>query len=267
MSARAERVFLPTLRELEQRLSVPIPERVRILWELEYDLEELRGRLEAQGHSSEGARQRALEILAPDAATVRELGRLHTPLYRRLTRGVRGDLLRLLERVALAVTASAVLAIEAALLLRADLLRAPSPFIWPVLALGALLFAAAAGKAFELWVRRDHRAPERGLAAISGLVAAIVGTAFVGAFIELYRLIASFEVAGAPSGRAAIEWLSRSSGLLAVALLLAMAGALAWFLMAHWLALVTGARHDLLGTRAPTGTIDSTHLTTHPRTR
>ena len=247
MSVRSERPFLRTVRELERDLPVPIPERVRILRELEYDLEELCGRLETQGLRGGEARARALEMLAPDGATLRELRAMHMPLYLRLTRGVRGDHLRLVERSALAVAAAAVLGIEARLLSGARLLRDPSPFIWPVLALGAVLFAAVATKAFELWIRRDHQVPERGLTPILVLAAVTAATGFAGAFVELYQLVAGFGQGAAETGAPAIAWLARSSGLMAVSLLLAMTGALAWFVMAHWIALVTGARRDLLG--------------------
>jgi hypothetical protein len=251
MSARADRVFLPILRELERELPVPIPERVRILRELEYDLEELRRRLQAQGLSAEEARFHALEILAPDGATLRELSRMHAPLYVRFTHGLRGDRLRILERSAWAVAAAMVLAVEARLLLGTQMLRAPSPFIWPVLALGAILFAAVAGKAFEIWIRRDHRAPERGLGPILALAAATVATGLAGAFVELYQLITGLERGAAEVSALALHWLVRSCGLMAVALLLAMTGALAWFVMAHWIALVTGARRDVLGIGRP----------------
>ena len=260
MSVRADRAFLPTLRALERELAVPLPERVRILRELEYDLEELCGRLEGEGMPSEQARARALEILAPDGTTLRELGRLYTPVYVRLTRGLRCERLRVLERSALALAAATVLVIEAGLLLGADLLRAPSPFIWPVLALGALLFAAVAGKAFELWVRRDHRALERGLGPILTLSAATLVAGAGGSFVELYRLVSGFEASGHASSAAALAWLIRTSSLMAVALLVAMTGALAWFVITHWLALVVGARRDLLGGRAEAALI-------HPDTR
>jgi len=250
MSVRADRVFLPTLRALERELPLPIPERVRVLRELEFDLEELRSSLEAGGASHEEARARALEILAPDGRTMGELGRLHTPMYARLTRGLHGDVLRLIERGALAATGATVLVIEARLLLGVDLLAAPSPFLWVVLGLGALLFAQVAAKAFELWIRRDHRAPERGLGAILALTAAVVATALAGGFIELYGLLSELEAGSAPPAALAFDWLVRSSGLLAVAVLIAMIGALSWFVMAHWLALVDGARRELLGIAA-----------------
>ncbi len=49
MNARAQRAFVPTLREVEHGLALPIPERLRILRELEYDLQELWGRLVEEG--------------------------------------------------------------------------------------------------------------------------------------------------------------------------------------------------------------------------
>ena len=75
MSAPAVRAFLPTLRSVERQLSVPIPARVRILRELEFDLEELRRRLEAKGHPAEDARARSLDALVPDPRALRELAR------------------------------------------------------------------------------------------------------------------------------------------------------------------------------------------------
>jgi hypothetical protein len=247
MSARSERVFLPMLRQLDQELRVPVPERVRILRELEFDLEELRSRLEGEGRSREEARARALEMLAPDGVTLRELSRLHTPTYLRLTRRLRGDRLRVLERGALALATASVLLIEATLLAGADVLREPSPFIWPVLGVGALLFAAIAAKVFELWIKRDHRTPDRGLGVILALAALSMGTAMIGSFLDLYRVASEIEGAPRQASTLMTDWLVRSSGLGAVAILVAMAGALAWFVLTHWLALVSGARHDLLG--------------------
>ncbi len=56
MNGRAARGFAPVLREVERGLALPIPDRIRILRELEYDLEELRDRLVAGGLSPDVAR-------------------------------------------------------------------------------------------------------------------------------------------------------------------------------------------------------------------
>ena len=94
----APRVFLPTLREVERQLPVPLPRKVRILRELEFDLEEMHARFLAQGLAPAAARARALEVLVPDPATLDALGHVHMPLYRRATRHMADDRLRLFER-------------------------------------------------------------------------------------------------------------------------------------------------------------------------
>ncbi len=59
MSGPAARGFATVLREVESGLALPIPDRVRILRELEYDLEELSAQLVAGGLTEEAARGRA----------------------------------------------------------------------------------------------------------------------------------------------------------------------------------------------------------------
>ncbi len=247
MSSGAARVFLPVLREVERGLPVPIPERVRILRELEFDLEELRKRLMADGLSPEQARARALEALVPDRIALRALGRLHSPLYRRLTRHVGDANLRMLERSALVTATAAVLLVEARVLIRADLLRDPSPFLWPVLGFGALLFAAIVDKAFELWIKRDHRTPEHGLGGILALAGATLMVGLLGVLFDFYRLAEILE--GSPQSTLALgsQWLLRDAALLSVSILLALAGGLAWFVLSQWLTLVSGAHRDALG--------------------
>ena len=67
---------------------------------------------------------------------------------------------------ALGLTTLSVVVGGSSALLSADLFSNPSPFLWPVLALGGTLFALVLAKAFQLWVKRDHVAPGRGLGVI-----------------------------------------------------------------------------------------------------
>ena len=101
MTTRAHRIFAPVLREVERGMELPIPDRIRILRELEFDLEELWGRLVADGVPAEEARLKALDALVPDAGSLDELDRLHAPLYRRLTSHLSEGRLRFAERLAL----------------------------------------------------------------------------------------------------------------------------------------------------------------------
>lgn len=247
MNAGAPRVFAPVLREVERGLALPIPERIRILRELEFDLEELWGRLVAEGVPAEEARRKALDALVPDTGTLGELDRLHKPLYRRLTRHLTPGRLMLAERSALVLATTSVLLAQGITLVRLNLLQEPSPFMWPVLAMSALLFATVVAKAFQLWIKRDHAHPERGLGTILVVSGLILGMGIGGVFFDLYRLSATLEKTPELVGGLAPVWLIRDSALLSVAILLALAGGLFWFILSQWVALVSGARRELLG--------------------
>ncbi|HZD04817.1 MAG TPA: hypothetical protein VE173_07860 [Longimicrobiales bacterium] len=250
--AGSSRAFLPDLRRIEADLPMPLPDRVRILRELEYDLEQLRDGLVSRGMAMDEARRRALEALLPGRTALGELGRLHTPLYRRVTRSLGVHRLRVAERSALALATASVLFVEAAILVQEDLFEDPSPFLWPVLGMGAVLFAACAAKGFQLWIKRDHRRPERRLGAILGLSGVILVTGICGAVADLYRLAGILEAEPSLAGILTLHWLVRSCVLLSVSLLISLAGSLAWFVLTRWVWLVSGARREVLGLDPPT---------------
>ncbi len=257
----ATRAFLPTLRRLDRDLTLPVPDRLRILRELEFDLEALRGELEARGMPAKEARARALDALVPDGATLGELDRLHASHYQRLTRHFSPGRLRTVERSALALTTAAVLLAQTVVLLRADWLRNPSPFLWPVLGLGALLFAAIAAQSFKLWVKHDHQETDRNFRIILLLSGLTLATGIFGALADFFRLAEALEAEPGLAGSLFPEWLAGSCVLLSFSLLLALAGGLAWFIAAQWLAILAGARSELLG-HHPSGSLASARATT-----
>lgn len=257
MTAGAVRPFLPELRRLDAELRLPIPRRLRILRELEYDLEELAARLVEQGMAPEEARRRALDALLPGGDATAALDGVHGPLYRRLTRRVGDRRLRRLERGTLALFTAGVLAAQAAALLQADLLAAPSAFLWPVLAAGAVLCAGAAAKAFQLWVLGDHRTPQRGLDALLAGSGGVLCLGLVGALVDVYRVLDFLEVRPLLAPEVLPDALLRVASLLSVSLVLALSGALAWFVLRQWLVVVSDARHRALGLDAPVSSAPS----------
>lgn len=247
MTMAARREFLPALREVERRLSVPIPERVRILRELAYDLEQLRTGLMASGLSAEAARARALEAIVPDRIALEQLDDLHAPIYRRLTRHMRDDRLRLLERTALALSTAVVLCVGTLLLLGSWTFRVAPHLVWPVLCAGALLFAVIVANVFRLWIKGDHRPPRFGVGMTLGLSATTLWVGLACAFIDTFQVTASISAAPAMVETLVLQWLRRDAALLSVSILIALAGALAWFVMTQWLTAVSAARRDVLG--------------------
>lgn len=247
MNAHLRHRRADVLREVGEGLTLPLPRRVRILRELSYDLESLTDLLIGQGVAAEEAHRRATQALAPDGLALAALDRLHEPWYRRRTRAVAPDRLRLLERGALAVAATAVLVVESLALRRADLFGDPSPFLLPLLVAGAVLFAVVAAKAFALFIKGDDARPRTGLTVILVLAGGILLLGLVGTVIDLYHLSGSLEAT--PEGAAVLAplWLVRSAVLLAVALIISMAGALGWFVLSQWVSLAEGAQREILG--------------------
>lgn len=254
MSAGPTSEFLPTLRRLDGELALPLPDRVSILRELAADLEQLTSRLVAQGHLLEDARMVAMDALVPEGSTLSELSRVHAPAYAQITRRLSPPRLRVLERTALAVATTGVLAFEALTLLGTDLRRDPSPFLWPVLCVGALLFAVVATQAFALWIKREQRSPEHGVGAILAISGLVLAVGFGGAFIDFFLLVQRLERTPEPAMGLLLDWLRRDGTLMSVTILVAMVGGLTWFILTQWLGALAAARHEVLGLRLNTTT-------------
>lgn len=243
------RGFTPVLRALDRALGVPVPRRTRILRELDHDLEALRGRLVEGGVPPDEAHRRVVESLVPSAEAVRLLEQVHEPAYRRLTRHLPPARLRLLERGALGLSVSGTILAAAAGLLSVGALREPSPALGGVLLVGALLAGEVARTAFRVWVRGPRSLDgvrPTGILVLSGVVLA-AGAA--GVLLDLHALAAAAEAD--PAGATPlVVWLPAEATLLAVALVFAVAGGLAWFVTSQWLASTRQDRIDLLGREA-----------------
>lgn len=247
MNTRATRPFLADLRRLERELATPVEDRLRFLRELEYDLECHFEGLLARGLSAEEARRLALEALVPDREAVAALGRLHRPLYRRVTASLDSARLRRWERGALVLLGAGVVVVQGTVLLQADLLRDPSPFLLPVLVVGALLAMVCTARIFELFVKRDPRALERSHGTLLVLCGGLLVTAFVGVLVDTYRMAATLQQAPPGTGASVVPgWLIREGALVGVAVLLALAGGLVWFVLTQWTSGMASARREVL---------------------
>lgn len=251
MNAHLRERHADVLRQVGQGLTLPLPRRVRILRELSYDLESLTDLLMVQGVAADEAYRRAAQALAPDRTALDQLDRLHEPWYRRRTRGMAPDRLRLVERAALGTAATAVLVGESLALRRADLFGDPSAFLTPVLVAGALLFALVVAKAFDLFIKGEDTRSRAGLTAILVVAGATLGLGLGGTIIDLYHLAVALEATPERASTMTLLWLGRSAVLLAVALILSMAGALGWFVLSQWVSMAEGAQREILGLTHP----------------
>lgn len=235
MSGETFMSFDDLVRALSTRPSLPLPARTRLLRELRADLDGMTRRLVEAGLAPHEARRRAAETLLPDDLTLSELERMGRPWYRRVTASLDGPGLVRVERTALVLATVAILAFETSVLVGAGLLADPSPFLWPVAALGAVLLTAVTAKAFQLWVKGAHDRPRRGLTAIAVLSALTLATGSIGALFDLTLLAGALERSPTESVPLATRWLVQDAALLSAAIILSVAGALGWFVLSRWI--------------------------------
>jgi hypothetical protein len=238
----------PALAAVAERIGeLPHPVRTRILLELAGDLEALGADLRRSGVPEIEAAARARERVLPSGPALDALVQLHRPLYRRLTAPIPDSSLRRWERYTLLGATMVVLGGGLLFLWDKGLLAAPSPFLWGILAIAASTSALVFAKGFQLFVRRDHR-PEaltRGL----GLLLALSGTALLvagaGTVTGLWDLAATMERGASDPVPLLTAWLLRDSVLVATGLLTALAGGLAWFLLAQGTAAIRGGDQEV----------------------
>jgi hypothetical protein len=236
------------LRQLSDRITAPLPRKTRFLEELSGDVEALTRSLVADGFAPEDAYGRALEALVPDDETLRRLEGLHASRYRQITRGWSAERLRRTERLGLAGAFALLLTVQTAGILQADFLRYVSPFLWPVLASGAVVVLAVARKGFELWVKRDHTRPHGGLRALLMLSAAPVAVALVGVWFDVVGLAGLIQLNPELQRELVFRSLIQDAAMLSIALLFALFGALGWLLSSQWVAVQEDAHRRALST-------------------
>jgi hypothetical protein len=224
------RRFRTRLEGFGRSLSLPEPQRGRLLEELAADLEDLYHAYRSAGLTAGEAERRALERLLPGETAAAELARLHRTLYVRVLTRIAGNDLATAERVVLGVLAVVLLAVAAAALPLPALLHAPSPFLLPVLGLGcgALLVALWCSQRLFLSGRVCAGDAGRGLGLLLLLLLAAPYLAVLGMAVDFYR--AAGAIAEDPAtATAAMVRLLRSDGILLLsALQLSLAGGVWW---------------------------------------
>lgn len=228
--------------------SLPLPRRTRLIREISSDLDGVTAVLVARGVPMGEARARARETVLPDASTLAEIEGLSLPVYRRLTLGADPARVRQLERLALVLATLSILVMEASALVGAGLLDDPSPFLWPVLLLGASTMTALLAKAFQLWIKGHHRRPRRGL----GLVGVLAGLTFVtalgGVMVDFIALASVMEGVPPDGHELVAGWVVRTATLLSTGIILALAGGLGRFVLSAWITHVEESHRRALHT-------------------
>ncbi|MCG6957971.1 MAG: hypothetical protein LJF04_18420 [Gemmatimonadetes bacterium] len=226
--------FAHVLRQLSERLSLPQPARCRILLEISGDLEELFRSYLEKGLSPEDAEREALSHVDLSDEALEELGRVHGGWFRRFADGLAGRMGPIWERALLVALGLGGVVLGGGVLRAVPMSRAAGLWLVPVAGLALVGLAVGARKAWDLFVRRDHR-PVRlrsGLDAIVGLSVLQVFVAFGALWVTAVGAIRGTEgQAPRAVGLMTMHWLQSSLALLVLSLSLAIVVGLVWFFL------------------------------------
>lgn len=237
--------FAPALRRAAKGLAdLPRPVRAEILLELAADLEAAYEDRLRSGLGEEEARREAEERILGSDAVIRHLGRLHAGSWKgwseatgaRLSGGVG------LVLVAAAVVPMLVLAAGAAVPLLADSPR--SPLVWAVIAAGGGVAVLVAREAARLIGGRLPSAAGPPLLLLLSVVAPAVG--FLAFLLGVHATTGAFSGAAAVDAALLAERIGRDAALFASGLLVAISGALSWFLIVSRASVLAAREADAL---------------------
>jgi len=218
------------LHRTGERLALPKATRSLILVEIASDLEDLFQHYLHEGLSEEEAAAKAEEKVDMSDEALAELVRIHSE-----TRGWTDRIVRraqpFWERIAMTLI---VLFFVAAPILEADArpFAHVNNFIWPI---AGIFLALLASFIFQMTRFSDHPSPRRlrdSLATPLFLGAASLLVGFAGAAIEFYRTL--MRMAAEPERAAPLfaKVVLENTSTLAIALLVALAAGVAWFVLA-----------------------------------
>lgn len=220
--------FSRVLRRAERGLAIAGPGRSRILLEMSHDLEGLYDAYVARGMEAGEAERLAEAMVGASPEGVAELARMHaSPLALLLARySVEGR--HRVERVLLTGVVLVALAGGIGALASSGLTRAPSPFVWPLVLLGAVGAGMVAVRMAEMFGGAVRAGPLARLSVILVLAGACLAVGGAGAAIELW-MVAGRAAEGAAGNVDALGHLARAAEVLTLALSAALALFMAWF--------------------------------------
>jgi hypothetical protein len=118
-------------------------------------------------------------------------------------------------------------------LLSTSFFRDANEFVWPALLIGVAAVGIFLAKAYQLYVKRDHRVRglRRWLPTLLMLTCASLANGVLGYFLTLHLTMARIAGEFEKGGIYLLDWLVGSTATMILSLLVAILAALLWFLL------------------------------------
>lgn len=231
--------FAPALRSVAADLDLPRRVRAAILLEMAADLESAYEHHRRRGLGEEEAARRAEEIVLGSPEVLRRLGRLHARSWRRWSEEVGSRLSGGADLLLLAVAVVPILVLAGAATVPLLLASPANPVVWALLGIAGGIAVLGVSKGAGLGRGASGPALRRGLPHLLLLSAVAPALGLLGLTLGVQDVALTWGAAGTEASAPveAAAKIGRDAALLAVGLLLGIAGSLTWFTLMNRAAL------------------------------
>lgn len=223
--------FTSILREANERLDLPQPEKSRIILEISSDLEDTYRLFLEGGMDEEEAQRKVEEKFDFSDQALADLAMIHETPFRRLLGMVSLQAQSWWERALLIAIILFFAAYTGRKVMTGELMREAGIFIWPVATITVASFVITAWQVYRLYLKKDHciRRLRAGLPSLVFLGGGAVLTGLLGATIDTYLTIQRIMPDMDKALSLMTGWGIRSAALMMVSLTSAILTGLAWF--------------------------------------
>jgi hypothetical protein len=212
------------------------------------DLEDMFDAYCRRGLDEADAELKVTERFDASDDALQELTRLHSSAFRRWMESFSAQARTLWERLMLVAILLFVALVTGRFLLSTTFFMDADRFVWPAILFVIVALGIFLAKAYQLYVKKDHRIRglRRWLPTLLLLACAAPANALFGYFLTLYltmsRIAGNVEMAGPYLA----EWLFGSTATMIFSLLVAILAALFWFILINKVARIELAEAALM---------------------
>lgn len=240
--------FASLIRATSDHLDLPQPTKSRFLLEMAADMEDLYEHHRSQGMSPELAEEEVAGQFTFSDEALSRLAQVHASPYRRLMDSLSERTRALWERAMFIILTAFVAVVTMEVTMTAQPFSNASPLIWLVAALGAAGLIIAILRIHALYLKKDHdvRRLRNGLDALIGISVLSVAVGHYTLLIELFRIARAVVNDVDRAFMGAVICVLRAAPVMNLALLVAIATALLWFVLSGKVKRIEAAEASVL---------------------
>ncbi|HPG42014.1 MAG TPA: hypothetical protein PLP19_21890 [bacterium] len=225
--------FVPLLKEINEKLVLPQPEKSRILLEIGADMADLFDHYLKQGKSETEAMQIITEKFRVCDDAISELIVVHQGFIQKLANKISRQAQSFWEKAGLLLFLLGVILVCGRIVISAQFFHLASPYITPVIMLALFIAVLAFIKFYSLYIKKNHsiKTINNGMKELLILGCGCLLIGVFGNFMELYDTFKVMAASPENSTLLLFEWLEKTAPLMVFTLSVTSITALLWYML------------------------------------